>query len=161
MALQTRRWHYRGFPARGTKLTFLRSGGWAGVELTWSDDGTFAHWYVNFQLPLTRTDAGYDTLDLVIDIVVAPDWSWTWKDEEPFRVAIRDGLFGADVEAAVVEEAERVQRMIASRTGPFDQRWLSWTAPRGWAAPVLPEDFADGAGTPPDAPVTLSSDPAI
>ena len=161
VALQTRQWHYRGFPARGTKLTFVSNDAWAGVELTWTEDGTFAHWYVNFQLPLTRTDAGYDTLDLVIDIMVAPDWSWTWKDEAPFRVAIRDGLFDADVEMAVLEEAARIQRQIESRTGPFDERWLRWTAPQAWAPPVLPEGFADGIDLPHGATITLSSAPII
>ena len=159
VALRTRRWHYRGFPARGTKLTFVREDGWAGVEATWDPEGAFAHWYVNFQLPLRRTATGYDTLDLVLDIVVFPDWSWAWKDEEPFGVALGEGLFSRDVELAIAEEADRIKQQIESRTGPFDPRWPTWTAPREWTPPALQDGFADGAGTPPGARITLSSSP--
>lgn len=161
VALRTRRWHYRGFPARGTKLIFVRNDRWAGVEATWDSDGVFAHWYVNFQLPPRRTPTGYDTLDLVLDIVVFPDWSWEWKDEEPFGVAMREGLFGRDVEVAIREEAKRIQEQIESRTGPFEPRWRTWTAPPVWTPPALPDGFDDGAGTPPDAPITLSSAPLL
>jgi hypothetical protein len=95
-ALRTKQWHYQGLPSRGAKLTFIRNHAWVGVEATWNRDGTFAHWYVNFQLPPTRTSTGYDTLDLVLDITVAPDWSWTWKDQDPFQVALREGIFDHD-----------------------------------------------------------------
>ena len=160
-ALRTRQWHYRGFPSRGTKLTFVRDGAWSGVELTWDRDGAFAHWYVNFQLPPTRTATGYDTLDLVLDIVVASDWSWTWKDQEPFADAMRDRLFDADTEAAILDEAETIQQQIAARSGPFNPGWLDWTAPLEWQPPALPDGFADATATPPGATITLSSQPVI
>lgn len=161
VSLESRRWHYRGVPARGASLTFLREGSWASVAATWYPDGRFAHWYVNFQLPMRRWARGYDTLDLVIDIVVAPDWSWTWKDIRPFENAISRGLFDSTVEDAVKEEAERIERSIAARTGPFNPRWLDWVAPHEWAEPQLPALFADGAETPPGTTITLSPDPII
>lgn len=161
VSLQTKQWHYRGVPARGTKLTFVRDDSWASIEATWNPDGSFAHWYVNFQRPIARTSSGYDTLDLVIDIMVARDWTWTWKDEEPFRAAIRREIFDADVEVAIGAEAERIQEQIESRSGPFDSRWIDWSPPREWPAPALPNGFADGAKAPAGAAITLSPDPVV
>jgi protein associated with RNAse G/E len=159
VSLESRRWHYRGVPARGTSLTFIRARAWASVAATWYPDGQFAHWYVNFQLPMQRWARGYDTLDLVIDIVVAPDWSWAWKDADPFRTAIQRGIFDPAVEREVKSEAERVEEAIAARSGPFSAKWMGWTAPDHWPSPQLPADFADGAATPPGATITLSSHP--
>jgi hypothetical protein len=34
--------------------------------------GAFAGWYVNLQESLRRTGSGFDTVDLVLDLVVAP-----------------------------------------------------------------------------------------
>jgi len=113
VSLESRQWHYRGVPARGTSLSFIRAGSWASIAATWNPDGRFAHWYVNFQLPIERSSRGYDTLDLVLDIVVAPDWSWAWKDVEPFQAAIRRGVFDSAVEDAVNVEAKQVERANA------------------------------------------------
>jgi hypothetical protein len=47
-----------------------------------SDSHQLAHWYVNFQRPMRRTAIGFDTFDLLLDLVIAPDLSrWDWKDE--------------------------------------------------------------------------------
>lgn len=159
VSLESRQWHYRGAPARGTSLSFIRSGSWASIAATWYPDGRFAHWYVNFQLPMQRWARGYDTLDLVLDIVVAPNGSWKWKDVQPFQAAIQRGIFDPSVEEAVKAEAERVEREVAARTGPFSPAWAEWVAPEGWSSPQLPADFAEAAATPPGATVTLSPHP--
>lgn len=38
-------------------------------------------WYINFQRPYVRTAMGVETFDLLVDIVVRPDLTWTWKGE--------------------------------------------------------------------------------
>jgi protein associated with RNAse G/E len=156
LSLETRTWHYRGLAARGTSLTFVRTGSWASVAPTWFPDGRFAHWYVNFQQPIERRADGYDTLDLVIDIVVAPDGSWVWKDVEHFQAARKRGIFGSEIEDAVHREAERLVQAIEARSGPFSASWTEWRAPQDWAPPELPTGFAAGARTPPDAEISLS-----
>ena len=50
--------------------------------------GVFAGWYVNLETPYTRHDVGVDATDLVLDIVVSPDRSWVWKDEEEMEARI-------------------------------------------------------------------------
>ena len=161
MSLETSRWNYLGSPARGSSLTFVRRDAWASVAATWFPDGTFVHWYVNFQLPMRRYEGGYDSLDLVIDIVVGPDWSWAWKDRTPFEAAVERGIFGADVAEAVESEAAGIEAQIRARTGPFDRAWTRWSPPANWSAPELPEDFAAGVGTPPGSVVTLDAKPVI
>jgi hypothetical protein len=44
--------------------------------------GEFAGWYVNLETPARRHADGVDTTDLVLDVVVAPDRTWVWKDED-------------------------------------------------------------------------------
>lgn len=159
VSLESRQWHYRGVPARGTKLSFLRAGAWASVEATWHADGQFAHWYVNFQQPMRRTADGYDTLDLVLDLMVGPDWSWSWKDVEPFEAAISRGIFGPETKSALEREAAQLQQEITNRSGPFSATWRGWAAPGTWPAPALPPDFAAGLATPDGTAVPLSPDP--
>ena len=69
----------------------------------------FAHWYVNLEEHGVRWDdgsvAGVDVVDQDLDILVEPDRSWRWKDEEEFveRLAFPDGYWVPD-EAAVRAE---------------------------------------------------------
>ncbi|MFB7634886.1 DUF402 domain-containing protein [Streptomyces sp. NPDC056149] len=40
------------------------------------------NWYVNFERPARCTDAGFDTFDLTVDLVVTADLArWEWRDE--------------------------------------------------------------------------------
>lgn len=86
------------------------------------------------------------------------DWSWSWKDVEPFEAAISRGIFDTETKNAVEMQAAEVQREIADRSGPFDAAWQDWAPPVAWPAPSLPPDFAAGVPTPPGATVTLSPD---
>lgn len=157
VSLESCVWKYRGAPSRGSSLALLPAGSWAAVVLTWLPNGTFLHWYVNFQLPIQRFSAGYDTADLVLDIVVAPDRSWTWKDVDPYRSARERGIVTPEQARAIDEEAEKVKAAIEARSGPFDPKWLDWRPPATWSAPQLPEGFADGLPTPPGAIITLDA----
>jgi hypothetical protein len=159
VSLASRQWHYRGVPVRGTSLTFVRRDGWASIAPTWHPDGRFVHWYVNFQLPAGRWERGYDSLDLVLDLVVAPDWTWGWKDRAHFDDALARGIFDRSVADAIDAEAERVAQDITARRGCFDESWPRWTPPPGWDAPVLPPDFAAGLGAPPGSVISLDSEP--
>src|SRR5512139_2821812 len=56
----------------------------------------FTTYYVNFEEPFRRTAIGFDTNDHTLDIMVAPDLSWTWKDTEEFDALIQSGNFSPD-----------------------------------------------------------------
>ena len=116
------------------------------------DTGAFTNWYVNLEERAIRWDdgavAGVDVVDQDLDVVVAPDLSWQWKDEDEFaeRLALPEHYWVAD-EAAVRAEGRRVIKVIEAGEFPFDGTWTdfrpdpSWPIPSslpvGWDRPVL------------------------
>jgi hypothetical protein len=123
------------------------------VWFFFDDAGRFAGWYVNLEERAVRWDdgdvAGVDTVDQDLDIVVAPDRTWRWKDEEEFaeRLVLPDHYWVPD-EAAVWAEGRRVIKRIEAAEFPFDGTWIefvpdpTWPVPRtlppGWDRPPAP-----------------------
>ncbi len=144
-----------------------RDDGWALVDAEWSGHGAlhvvppgrahawvafwhgadrrFDHWYVNFQRSLTRTRIGFDYLDQIIDLIVAPDLGgWRWKDRDDFDAAEKLGLISRDEAEAVRREAEDVVDMIRRRKLPFDHdAWARWQPSREWTPPTLARGWED------------------
>ncbi|MFB9183872.1 DUF402 domain-containing protein [Dactylosporangium sucinum] len=107
------------------------------------EEERFAGWYVNLERPAIRWSdeggaAGVDVTDEDLDIVVHPDRSWKWKDEDEFleRLAIPEHYWVAD-EAAVRAEGERVIKEIEAGEFPFDGTWIGWQPPAAWELPGL------------------------
>ncbi|WP_327379034.1 DUF402 domain-containing protein (plasmid) [Streptomyces sp. NBC_01216] len=90
--------------------------------------GGLRNWYVNFEHPTRRTETGFDTFDLTVDLVIAPDLStWTWKDEDEYAHVRRLGIV-TDIEHQAVELARaQVLAMLEERAGPFTDtdRWAA------------------------------------
>jgi predicted RNA-binding protein associated with RNAse of E/G family len=80
---------------RSHVLRFMREGDAHTVELFWDTEWNFIGWYVNLQAPLVLNGPRFDTTDWALDIVVEPDGSWQWKDEDDFARAIELGAFAA------------------------------------------------------------------
>ena len=54
---------------------------WWCTWLMWdATSGDFLRYYVDFLRPVVRRGHLLDTLDLGLDVVVAPDGNWSWKD---------------------------------------------------------------------------------
>jgi hypothetical protein len=90
-----------------------------------------ARWYVNFQQPVVRHvgpggDGAFETADLGIDIVCAPDGrSWEWKDvDDPDRM-VASGRISASERDHVRAEAAAV----AARLDAGARWWAPWD---GW-----------------------------
>jgi len=118
---------------------------WAhGVRVMW-EAGTWAFhgWYVNLQEPLARTPTGFTTEDHFLDIVVKPDRSWTWKDEDELALAVERGRVSAGKAAAIQAEGERVATRIEARAFPFDGSLEGWRPDPGWTAPALSGAWSD------------------
>jgi len=148
-----------------TAGTSLKHGPWDGPGLlklippnahhsVWwfrDDAGTFANWYVNLEEPGVRWDdgtlAGIDMVDQDLDIVVEPDRTWWWKDEDEFleRLALPEHYWVRD-EAAVRAEGERVIKRIESGEFPFDGTWCDYRPPESW---ILPPELPEGWDRPP------------
>ena len=106
------------------------------LELFWdAETWAFAGWYVNLQEPLRRTPVGFDTRDQALDVVIAPDGSWSWKDEDHLESAVRNGRFTAEEARAVRREGERV---VARLGDLLPTGWEDWRPPASWPVPELP-----------------------
>jgi hypothetical protein len=117
-------------------LRFMREGDAHTVECFWTEDWTFKGWYVNLQAPLVVDGRFFDTTDFALDVVVDPDGTWHWKDEDDFARAIELGVLDAREAAAVRAEGERV---IAE--APWPTGWEDWRPPAGWGPLELPADW--------------------
>jgi hypothetical protein len=120
------------------------------VWFFFDDEGRFAGWYVNLEERAVRwvdgAVAGVDTVDQDLDIVVAPDRTWRWKDEDEFteRLALPEHYWVPDPDS-VWAEGRRVIKRIEAGEFPFDGTWTdfapdpSWpvpqTLPPGWTRP--------------------------
>jgi hypothetical protein len=105
--------------------------------------GEFNGWYVNRVEPAVRWvdrgsggPAGLDVVDQDLDIVVAPDRSWRWKDEDEFteRLALPEHYWVAH-EQAVRDEGKRVVGLIEAGAFPFDGTWTDFVPDPAWVAP--------------------------
>jgi hypothetical protein len=112
-----------------------------------TDEGAFTGWYVNLEERSMRWAAddlaGIDVVDQDLDIVVAPDRTWEWKDEDEFaeRLALPEHYWVPD-EAAVWAEGRRVIKLIEAGEFPFDGTWTDWTPEPDWRnPPPLPDGW--------------------
>ena len=96
-------------------------------------DWSFEDWYVNLQAPYVRSRLGFDTRDHQLDIVVAPEGTWRWKDEDHLALGTRLGVFTPEEAAEIRAEGEHV---IAD--WPFPTGWEDWRPDPAWPIPQLP-----------------------
>jgi hypothetical protein len=117
-------------------LRCLREGEGHTIEVHWDAAWSFLGWYVNLQAPLVVRGTMFDTTDWALDIVIDPDGTWRWKDEDDFAHAQELGIFDAATAARIRAEGERV---IAER--PWPTGWEDWRPPADWGPLELPEDW--------------------
>lgn len=125
-------------------LQFIPAEGDHSVWFFRDAEGTFQSWYVNLEDHAIRWDdgdlAGVDVIDQDLDIVVDPDRTWRWKDEDEFteRLALPEHYWVPD-EQAVREEGRRVVKLIEAGAFPFDGTWTDFRPDPSWPVPaVLP-----------------------
>lgn len=113
---------------RGTnRLIVTRPGQAHAVFLKWRvPSWEFLGWYVNLQEPLVRTERGFETRDQFLDITVAPDRSWAWKDEDELEQAVLLQRLTREEAGAIRREGERVVVDIEAHRFPFDDSLISW-----------------------------------
>lgn len=124
-------------------LLHFEPGDWYSTWLFWSAaDHSFLGYYVNFELPWRRTSVGFDTNDLTLDVVVAPDLSWRWKDQQEYEDRLAAGAIPERWADAVAVAREAVLAKIAAAAAPFDGSLLSFAPDPAWPIPTVPREWA-------------------
>jgi hypothetical protein len=100
------------------------------------EGGEFRTWYVNLERPLMRTSVGFDLSDLFLDLLVEPDGTHRWLDEDELEQALAGGLI---TEAEAAEARAAGERVLAA--WPFPTGWESWRPNPSWRVPELPSGW--------------------
>jgi hypothetical protein len=99
---------------------------WHGAERE------FESWYLNLQEPFRRTEIGYDTQDLELDLILHPDGRVEWKDDELLDVRVDEGRFTQDQAREIRAEAVRLEAELATRGHWWDAWWALWEPDPAW-----------------------------
>ncbi len=126
-------WELESISSKRDAICLGRAGRPHSIYLFFKPDGAFEHWYVNFEQPLRRTPVGYDTFDHKLDLIVMPDGTYRWKDEDELEQAATAGLLDP---AEVRAEGQRVLE-----EWPFPTGWEEWRPDPTWPIPQLPEGW--------------------
>ena len=100
--------------------------------------GQFQTYYINFQLPFSRSPVGFDSLDLELDIVIQPDYSWQWKDEDEYQQGIRSGIISPDHIRGIDLAQKDVFNRLENRIHPLNRHRLNWIPDPSWTPTQLP-----------------------
>lgn len=125
-------------------LVLLREGDWHGLWVSWLPSGEHWGWYVNLQLPFRRTELGFETMDLVLDVIVDPDGTECWKDEDELETWVARGACEPELAERIRAEGERVLARAPWPTG-----WEEWRPDPAWNLPELPLGWDEPASARP------------
>ena len=83
-------------------------------------------------------------VDQDLDIVVRPDRTWEWKDEDEFteRLAFPESYWVGDP-AAVWAEGRQVIKTVEGGEFPFDGTWTDFRPEADWPVPTVVPDGWD------------------
>ncbi|WP_433204458.1 DUF402 domain-containing protein [Dactylosporangium sp. CS-047395] len=99
----------------------------------------FLGWYVNLEAVIARHPGGIDVVDHHLDVVVDPDRSWRWKDEDTFAASTdRPGFWNTAEASAIRAEGQRVAAAAEAGRFPFDGTWCDFRPDPAWPLPQLP-----------------------
>lgn len=109
-------------------------------QRTLGEPHEFRGWYINLEAPFVRPPIGIDTSDNSLDLVVAPDLAWRWKDEHTMDYWIEAGVFTREHVDRFYREGREAIADVEARRFPFDGAYLDWLPEAGWGLPeVHPE----------------------
>jgi hypothetical protein len=123
-------------------LHLQRPGDMHAVWVFWrGPERELGAWYVNIQEPFRRRERGFDTQDLELDIVVAPNGSWRYKDDEKLEEWIERGRWTADEVAAIRREGAAIAAELDAGRRWWSDAWASWRPDPSWELPQIPPDW--------------------
>jgi hypothetical protein len=137
------------FPGKGYAVLLVFDAG-TGVAPWYAEhfdgDARFRGWKVNLESPFRRTELGFDTTDEFLDLIVRPDGSWYWKDEEHVVPWVERGAYThADVEQ-IRRAGREAEKLIAARTFPFNDHFVDWRPGAAYEMPLEIEGWHELPG---------------
>lgn len=111
---------------------------YATIYFWQADSNEFLCYYINFQIPFRRNYRGVDTLDLELDLIIYPDFSWEWKDLDDYQKGIDCGIILQEWAKEINAAKNEIFGKIARREYPLDGSWLNWQPDPSWRPPKLP-----------------------
>lgn len=105
-------------------------------------DRTFDHWYVNIQQVFRRTSIGYDTQDLELDIVVAVDGRWEFKDRDLMSEHVQLGRYTAPQVERALALGDELGAQLDAGCPWWDEKWTAWTPEPSWQPVSLPPSWS-------------------
>ena len=123
-------------------LILLEPAKYYSTTYFWNDvSHEFLCYYINFQLPFKRSHCGIDTLDLDLDLIINPDFSYEWKDIEDYQKAIEEEIIFPEWTKEIDIAKKEILDKLEKRQYPYNGSWLKWTPDPGWSPPKLPENW--------------------
>lgn len=136
--MQSYDWHTNRF------LVLLYPEKYYSISLMWNHaEKRFLCYYINFQLPFLRTALGFRSLDLEIDLVIHPDYSWHWKDEKDYDEGIKLNIIRSEWVEKIELAKQDIFEKLKQTQYPFDGHWVNWQPNEQWTLPRLPANWAE------------------
>jgi len=112
------------------------------VWLFWTEDWDFRGWYVNLEAIEERKGNTSITEDHILDLIVAPDRSTEWKDEDELAAAVTGRRFTAEKADQIRADGQAAEAVVEAWRSPFCDGWESWRPDPSWSVPGLPIELA-------------------
>jgi hypothetical protein len=105
-------------------------------------DGQFTGWLANLEEPYVRWAdrgcAGVDTADQALDLIVRPDHSCRWTEDE-FQARTGNPLYWTEAQASQIRaNGDRLTKLAEAAGFPFDGTWTGFRPDAAWTLPGLP-----------------------
>lgn len=100
----------------------------------------FSCWYLNLQTAFVRTNTGYHTQDLELDVVVFPDGSYVVKDDDVIDERVAEGRYSAELVRWVRSYGRDLTDRLDAEGPWWDRSWAQWGPPLDWVDPGFPGD---------------------
>ena len=136
-------WRLAGFVWHTHRLLMiLEAEKYYATALFWNhEQNKFVGYYINFQLPFTRSYCGIDTLDLELDLDIQPDFSYVWKDLDDYKKGMETGIILPEWAEQIESAKGEVLNRLDKRRYPFDGSWLDWMPDPNRSLPTLPANW--------------------
>jgi hypothetical protein len=107
-------------------LQLFRPGELYSVWKFFDLDGSFRHWYVNFEAPLKRGPDYIGTDDYGLDLVVDPSGERCWKDVSDLHHQRTEGRISSQTVLDVLAAAAHVEAVL-DRNEHWWSSWADWS----------------------------------